>query len=400
VCEAHVETLEALVEKSLVRRRTDFDGVDRFWMLETIQEFARERLTELPRRDALVDAHADRYARLADVILAEFDANKISGAQFDRIAVEEGNLRAALETLQRRPAAERFGRLCSALFMYWYFRGDPREGARLTGEALSGDVDERTRAALENERAALLYASNGSIDEALALARSSVDRFRRLGDDMGLVYALTTLGNICGQPAFGDEAGAQAAYEEALGLARGRGAGWWERALLANLGFLHQAGGRPARARDYVARAHELAEAAGDEVFAALDNIELAGLNATLGDWAAARETAAAGIVAAHELGLARWVLTGLLAVARVEAADGSPELAARLLGAVAANAEAVGDGLHDQDARDLRDLERSLRVILGDAAVDQQSRAGAVLSLDDAVRLAVPRPGAPVAPQ
>jgi hypothetical protein len=82
-----------------------------------------------------------------------------------------------------------------------YFRGNAREGVHWTAEALSQDISERTRAALENERAALLFISRGPVDKVLALARSSLDRFRRLGDDAGLVYALTTLANVVQHPA-------------------------------------------------------------------------------------------------------------------------------------------------------------------------------------------------------
>ncbi len=57
VCEADLDTLASLLDKSLVRRRTEADGDRRFWMLETIREFASERL------DASGDEHALRQAQ-------------------------------------------------------------------------------------------------------------------------------------------------------------------------------------------------------------------------------------------------------------------------------------------------------------------------------------------------
>ena len=66
VCEADLDTLASLLDKSLVRRRTDADGEERFWMLETIREFARERLAASGEEDALRRAQADRLIELAD----------------------------------------------------------------------------------------------------------------------------------------------------------------------------------------------------------------------------------------------------------------------------------------------------------------------------------------------
>ena len=66
VCEADLDTLASLLDKSLVRRRTDADGEERFWMLETIREFATERLRSTGEEDTLRRAQADRLIELAD----------------------------------------------------------------------------------------------------------------------------------------------------------------------------------------------------------------------------------------------------------------------------------------------------------------------------------------------
>ena len=67
VCGADLDTLASLLDKSLVRRRTDADGEERFWMLETIREFARERLEASGEEDALAATRsADRLIALAD----------------------------------------------------------------------------------------------------------------------------------------------------------------------------------------------------------------------------------------------------------------------------------------------------------------------------------------------
>ena len=66
VCGADLDTLASLLDKSLLRRRTDADGEERFWMLETIREFARERLEASGEEDALRRAQARSLIALAD----------------------------------------------------------------------------------------------------------------------------------------------------------------------------------------------------------------------------------------------------------------------------------------------------------------------------------------------
>ena len=66
VCDADLDTLASLLDKSLVRRRTDANGDERFWMLETIREFARERLEASGEEDALRQLQTDWLLELAD----------------------------------------------------------------------------------------------------------------------------------------------------------------------------------------------------------------------------------------------------------------------------------------------------------------------------------------------
>ena len=65
VCDADLDGLASLLDKSLVRRRTDPHGVDRYWMLETIREYAAGRLAELPGHADHLRRHAERMLEIA-----------------------------------------------------------------------------------------------------------------------------------------------------------------------------------------------------------------------------------------------------------------------------------------------------------------------------------------------
>lgn len=95
VCDANPETLQSLLDKSLVRRRTDKDGQPRFWMLETIREYATERLREANEEKAILDRFVDLYVAYAEAAQPGWHDEE---AQFwlYRFEDELGNIRAAL----------------------------------------------------------------------------------------------------------------------------------------------------------------------------------------------------------------------------------------------------------------------------------------------------------------
>jgi predicted ATPase/class 3 adenylate cyclase len=132
VADADLDTMQSLVEKSLLRFT---EG--RYWMLETIREYAGERLEEMGGRDSL-------YERLAAdlLVLAEsYDAPVFLGEQaraFDRLAREHENVRAvvvwALERRRYEPVAE----LVGSLWALWTSRGPIVEALGWVEQVLEG----------------------------------------------------------------------------------------------------------------------------------------------------------------------------------------------------------------------------------------------------------------------
>ena len=133
-----IDLLASLVDKSLVRQLEGADGEPRFGMLETIREYALERLEERGELEDLQRRHAERFLELAEAAEPELVARR-PGAWLQRLDEENGNLRAALAwslALRRRRARPAHGRRARPLLEHArpHGRGPPladgRDGAR------------------------------------------------------------------------------------------------------------------------------------------------------------------------------------------------------------------------------------------------------------------------------
>lgn len=253
-----LDGLARLVEKSLAHVDTTPDGA-RFAMLETIREFARERLEASGEAEVIERRHARYFARLAS------DLGWIGprqDARDQRLERELPNIRAALAWARalREPLIGL--QLATPMGRWWYTRGafDEAEGwlrALLALDAASGE-----RAAPPALRVSALYAlillalDRRNFDEAEAMAREGLELARRSGDAARAGNMLAEMGHIA--EARGDLDAAMALFEEALaqyeqGGARQEGAAVGR--TLSSLGNLARAKGDYARARDELERA-------------------------------------------------------------------------------------------------------------------------------------------------
>ncbi len=179
VCDADLDTLASLLDKSLLRRRTGRLGEERYWMLETIREFALERLRESGREDDLRRRHAERMFEIAR------DAHLGAGDTEGDIALalaERDDLRAALDWAEANDATFGLG-LAVELLNFWNV-GGPQEGLdrlqRLLGSAGAIPIELRANAL----RACAAAADLAGHDElAEQTAQESLGLFTQLGDD-------------------------------------------------------------------------------------------------------------------------------------------------------------------------------------------------------------------------
>ena len=188
VCDADLDTLQSLVEKSLLRFTNE-----RYWMLETIREYASERFARSGAREQLERVHAVRYARLAVDLSASSRGRSAETLQILR--EEQGNMRAALEFALQGDEPAVVSELIHGLWFHWLTTGGGTEAAAWAHRYLAsarerllplerfhtdGDVaeilrfagDAETAMSLKRELVAIGRANPEAVIDGIVIARS------------------------------------------------------------------------------------------------------------------------------------------------------------------------------------------------------------------------------------
>jgi predicted ATPase/DNA-binding CsgD family transcriptional regulator len=259
---AALDGIAALVDKSLVRRVEPPGGEPRLAMLETIREYALDRLIGSGEIDEVRWRHAAHY-----LALAERAAGQLPGPEevvwLDRLDAEYANLRSAVCWAIGNGAVERALRICVALGPFWRLRGHMHEALRWLEEALGSagaDVPPalRARGMFLGGRFAWSLGDHAAGQEHL---RRSIALWREVGDAHGLADALQELGLQAGDS--GDAAGARAALEESLALFRTAGDAAGTANALHGLGFRAEERGELSTAQELLEESLALRRALG-----------------------------------------------------------------------------------------------------------------------------------------
>ena len=215
VCDASLDTVGSLVDKSLARREGD-----RLRLLDTIREFAVERLAASGNADALRDRHAVEYEQIAEEAYAGRHRHQEKMAA--RLAAEQDNLRVALDHLGGIDPS-RLLRLAGALGWFWHVHSDFTEGRTRLADALDRAPD----SAAPMDRARALSASvelaawQGDVAAAERSGADAVAEWRALGREQEVAFVLHDLG--WGHFFAGEDGPARDRMEESLRIQRSQG---------------------------------------------------------------------------------------------------------------------------------------------------------------------------------
>jgi non-specific serine/threonine protein kinase len=324
-----VYALIRLIEQSLVVAEEDGD---RYRMLETVRQYARELLEQSGEGSLWRKRHMEHFLALSE----EADPHLIGNDQqvwLDRLEAEHDNLRAALSWSCTPEATALSGlRLAAAVWRFWLVRGYRSEGSRWMRTFLDAsppDQDLLTRAKALNGAAALFkeigdYAATRTAnEECLAIHRS-------LDNQHGISVALSGLGNL--ERELGNYSVARGFYEEALVIHRALARRWNEAIGLGNLGLVAYDEGDRARALTLYEQALEIFRELGDRrsIAMSLNNLGVAALNR--GDASGAKQLHEESMAIFRELG-DRWGIgTALTNLGKVASEQGDYALALQLL--------------------------------------------------------------------
>jgi len=212
--EPALDSMGGLLAKSLVSMDRRPGGA-RYRLLETLRQYAGERLAAHPEEEATARRrHAAYYRSLCEEIDRELRGPKL-GDLLDRLAVEHDNLRAALVWYGAHQPGLGGLRFASALARYCHLRGRYAEGRRWLQDALSHydgpPVGELARALTEAARLAFLECDYAA---AIRYGEEALGAYRRLADQRGTARLLRLLGSIARER--GDYEGALARYADAV----------------------------------------------------------------------------------------------------------------------------------------------------------------------------------------
>ncbi|UCG22986.1 MAG: tetratricopeptide repeat protein, partial [Chloroflexota bacterium] len=384
-----LDGLESLLNKNLLYSAEGRTGETRFFMLETIHEYARERLAQCGEVDDFKTRHAVYFASLAE--RAEIELHG-PGQEYwyARLTDELDNVRTVLDWVFDGANLELGARLVAALREFWYWKGLLSEssawidralqcewstsptvmaktlnaasriayarGNHAEGELVARQALSQARDINDKENRAWAHLFLGShlmffddrLTEAIAHVEESLRLFRELDLKAGTVNGLNMLGELARLD--GDYRRAGQLYEECLTVAKEMGDIQIEAKILGNLSYVAFHQGSFGRAIDYCTKASNL-----------ISHLQLEYANAI-----------------------------ALAMIAGPVGAQGKPELAARLLAASAAQLEAMGATVQPADKLEVDRYRNSVRRQLGEMEFNKAWAEGRAMSFEDAIALAL----------
>jgi predicted ATPase len=423
-----VYVLIGLIEQSLVV--ADEDG-DRYRMLETVRQYARDRLLESGEGERWRDRHLAYF-----LALAEEAEPKLEGTQqrnwLERLEREHDNLRSALTWAAAGADAVSGVRLASACWRFWFIRGYAREGlgwlsamlaatpnrqptahrakalaaaatmaramsdlstARaLYEEALSlwRELDVQRGVARTLSNLGMVFYDQGDYPAAMAREEESLAIWRELGDQPGIARTLMALGNVV--YAQGGELAAESLFEQSLAIERELGDQRAIAAVLNNLGMV------AAYYRNDYSAARLLHEEAlvirreiGDRGGIAHSLANLGTVAYEQGDYPYSRALLTETLAIRRDLADRLRIAESLEALAGLAFASGRPGPGVRLCGQAARLREEIGSPLPPWERpRYDRQIASGRAAIGNDVAFDLAWQEGHAMTLEHAIEYAL----------
>lgn len=440
-----LERISSLVDKSMVLQEGQSNGMPRFYMLETIREYALDQLASSGQREILYLRHAAYYAGLAQAANNQI-RGPLQAAVMLQLEQEHDNLRVALNYACDMRLTTLALDLAAALWFFWYSHGHLSEGRHWLSAVLSfvdgaegnqvkpaassiSDPPAPTLLASVMNAAGLLAGQQGDFKQAVYWTGRGLELRRQIGDKQGVANALNNLGEMARHQ--GEDYGMAARLlEESLGMQRELGnkrgiastlgnmaslahdQGDYEKAAaliaetvelmrelqhwggLANaldvMGNVERLRGNLQSAQDLLDEGMSYCLELGDKASIAVTTGHLGQLALDQGNISLAARLLERSLLMHRELGDLRNVASNLQALEELALAQDDVRRGAQLAGAVNSLRLSVGIALpFSEEAGHKRNLS-ILRAQLGVEALDAAFALGQDMSLEQAIAYAL----------
>ena len=423
-----LDLLSGLVDKSLVVAEADGDGALRYRLLETVRQYATEKLGSGAEEEAVRQRHAMFFLALAERAEPELGGTE-QVAWLDRLESELSNLRVALGWFKESARGMNLLRMAGSLWRFCYLRGHYEEGRRwLEGALVGGDNTPSPARAKAYLGAGAMTFRRCEYERGREQLEEAVATYRMLEDDQGIASASHMLGSIAGER--GDYARSEALHEESLVLRRRFGDEAGEAQALNYLAYVAWLQEKHERAKELGEETLSRFRRLGDNEIIAWALINLGSSALYAGDHPRARALLGESLALSREVGFKegvpwslnqlgvlayregdhrwaqellresleghqdlgdRWRAASVLEVlAEVMCAQGRPEPAACLFGAAAAVREAITVPVPLCERADHEEGISATRAELGEAAWEAAFAEGKAMTFEEVVEYAL----------
>jgi non-specific serine/threonine protein kinase len=422
-----LDLMEQLINKSLMITE-EVHHESRYQMLETLRQYANERLVESTESDVLRNKHLEYFLNLSETAEPKLQSGE-QNQWLDKLETEHNNIRAALDWSQAEQQRAGIGlRMMSALWYFWEVRGYLREARSWLEQALEKSINTPAwvRAKALSGMGTIRF-DQGDMPQAIDYHQKALEIYQELGDRTGIAFSLNNLGGHAGR--HGDYEQAMRFFEESLALYaelegtrgmifvlnnlgittrdlgdQGRAADFYERSLalarqlgekrliavlLGNLGELARDRRDHAKALAYFDEALPLVQKLGDRNHYSLIRRILGDIVRTQGDLLQASDHFRESLRLCRELGDLHSLAQSLVGLARVAGAGDNPKSAARLFSAAESLRRSNDEQLPPAEQAEYDQDLATLRARLGEAGFAQAWAAGETMTLKQVFELA-----------
>jgi predicted ATPase/class 3 adenylate cyclase len=380
--------LRSLFERSLVAAKETADGQRRYWLLESVRQFAQEESSRSGGAAAVRDRHLDFFLALAEEAEAKLNGQE-QKAWLERLDAEHNNLQAAMRWCRAHSGAEyaqKNLRLASHLWSFWDVHGHFAVGRAALAEAL-GRPDARApteaRAKALNCAAYLAFQQR-DYAQANSLAGQSLEIRRAQNNRKMAARSLMTLGKVACD--LGDYETAQKSFQESWEIHHELGVLEWEAGNLVNLTEVALLMGEYEKAKTLALSARKMNRQVGKQEWEALSIDFQTRAVRELGDQVEARVLQRESLRVKQRIGDKLGIAASLALVGGLAAAAAEAEKAVRFLGAGERLREELGSPpRHSERVRYDHDVSAA-RAALDEATFVRAWSEGRAVSWDRAL--------------